>query len=167
MVEPPGQQGLVERLATLERRIAETQRSIPLRTAAFGGQWWMPSNAAIMEISARTSVATTAINTPLETPVGCRYSGGVFTADKAGWWLLSLSVQMLGDGGRHWVWFAPTTATYPRYGGEQAAADYHTISVPLRFVAGGQMRTMVAPDNNSGLYAAQGGNRLHAVWLGP
>lgn len=166
MVEPPGQQGLVERLATLERRIAETQRAIPARPGLFGGQWWMPSTAATMSIGAGASVATTAINTALETPRGCTYTGGVFTAETAGWWLLSLSVQFVGDAGRHWVWLAPTGGDVPRYGGEQVAADYHTICLPLRFVAGGQLRTMVSPANASGLYAAQGGNRFHAVWLG-
>lgn len=166
MVEPPGQHGLVERLATIERRISETQRAIPARPGMFGGQWWMPSDAQVMNIAAGATVTTTAINTPLETPQGCSYVGGVFTADKAGWWLLNLSVQFVGDGGRHWVWFGPANGSIPRYGGEQVAADYHTVCVPLRFSAGGQARTLVSPVNGTGLYPAQGGNRFHAVWLG-
>lgn len=158
------------RITTLENKPSGGSNA-----GAYFGQWG-DDNAGTdgAKISGAGGNLINDIDYAVGTPVGCSMRAGTFTANQAGVWLLSISVQYGRYDQVRALWAAsgtalsnPTTAKLGLIAGP--AMDAQTTSLVTRLSAGAKLSIYAAVWNNGQditVYRSHG-NNVTAVWLGP
>lgn len=158
------------RISTLENKPSGGSNA-----GAYFGQWGddnAGANGVVVTGAAGNRVVD--IDYAVGTPVGCSLHAGTFTANQAGVWLLSISVQFIGGLQVRAIWAssgsansAPTTAKLGLIAGP--SMDAQTTSVLTRLSAGSTLSIYAAVWQNGDPLPVwrSHGNNVTASWLGP
>lgn len=158
------------RITTLENKPASGSNA-----GAYMGQWGDDNaGAAGVTLSGAGGNRIVDLDYPVGTPAGCSLRAGTFTANQAGLWLLSISIQYVAGTQVRAIWAAsgtadvnPTTAKLGLLGG--AAMDGQSTTVLTRLSAGSTLSIYGAVWQGGAdlsVWRAHG-NNVTAVWLGP
>lgn len=158
------------RITTLENKPAGGSNS-----GTYFGQWGDDNaGAAGAKVSGADGNIINDLDYAVGTPIGCSMRAGTFTANQAGVWLLSISVQYGRYDQVRALWAAsgtaisaPTTAKLGLIAGP--AMDAQSTSVLTRLSAGSKLSIYAAVWNGGqDIYVYRShGNNVTAVWLGP